>query len=190
MIFKLRRRRPSELTIEALYGAIVAQARSPSFYLRYGVPDTVEGRFDMIVLHVFLVIRRAARSGGETAAVGQALFDRFCRDLDHNLREMGVSDLAVPRKMRGFAEAYFGRAEIYQQALAQDDRMAAAAALARNVFSAAGPPGPGPRRLADYMFAAARRLETATDGALVEGVADFADPDEIQVPMAAGGPAV
>jgi len=186
MIFKLRRRRPSESTIEALYGAIVAQARSPSFYLQYGVPDTVEGRFDMIALHVFLVIRRTARSAGEIAALGQALFDRFCRDLDHNLREMGVSDLAVPRKMRGFAEAYFGRAEIYAQALASGDRAAAAAALGRNVFSVSGPPGPGPCRLGNYMFEAVRRLDDAPDSAVAQGRLDFADPDAIPVNGTAG----
>lgn len=179
MIFKLRRSRPPESTIAALYGAIVAQARSPGFYLHYGVPDTVDGRFDMIVLHLFLVIRRTGRESGEAAAIGQALFDRFCRDLDHNLREMGVSDLAVPRKMRGFAEAYFGRAEIYELALTRGDGAAGAAALARNVFSAGGPPGPGPRRLADYMFEAARRLDATDSAAVLHGELGFPDPEAI-----------
>src|SRR6516164_5183718 len=78
-------------TIEAIYGMIVAQARLPAFYLRFGVPDTVNGRFDMVVLHLWMVLGRL-RAGGARAEA-QQLFDRFCNDMDANLREMGVGDL-------------------------------------------------------------------------------------------------
>src|SRR5262245_60972723 len=133
------RRTPRQATIDALYGTIVAQARLPEFYVAYGVPDTVEGRFELLVVHQALTARRLAREPA-TAALGPALFERFCRDLDHNLREMGVGDLTVPKKMQGFAEAFFGRARAYDHALTDHNRAACAAAVARNVF---GLPKPG-----------------------------------------------
>src|SRR5262245_49562483 len=110
------RRTPRKATINALYGTIVAQARLPAFYMSYGVPDTVEGRFELLVLHHALTARRLAGEPA-TAPLGPALFDHFCRDLDHNLREMGVGDLTVPKRMTGFAEAFFGRARAYDRAL-------------------------------------------------------------------------
>ena len=128
MILPAFRRNPHS-SILALYGMIVAQARSPAFYADYGVPDSVQGRFDLIVLHLVLVLARLgrdhkprpgpgrhsgpsrARSLGQT--LGQGLLDAFCRDLDANLREMGVGDLAVPREMRRFGEASYGRQAAY-----------------------------------------------------------------------------
>src|SRR6185437_7652606 len=104
MIFRLFRRDPMAGTIDALYGAIVAQARRPAFYVDYAAPDTAEGRFDMLILHVALVCRRLSRETGAAEAparqLSQQVFDMFCADMDHNLREMGVGDLTVPKKMR------------------------------------------------------------------------------------------
>ena len=86
-------------TIAALYGAIVAQARDPRFYESYEVPDTVLGRFDLIVLHLALVLRRLREGDAAMSGLAQGVFDAFCRDMDHNLREMGVSDQGVPLQM-------------------------------------------------------------------------------------------
>src|SRR5512140_1695941 len=119
MIFGLFRHAPE--TIARLYGTIVAQARAPAFYGRYAVPDTVNGRFEMIVLHLVLLLRRLE---GEPVAVrrrGQGVFDLFCRDMDGSLREMGVGDLAVPRQMRRIGEAFYGRQAAYAAALAAGD---------------------------------------------------------------------
>jgi cytochrome b pre-mRNA-processing protein 3 len=94
MIFKLLRQNPSVDTIQRLYGAIVAQTRLPSFYERYGVPDTVDGRFDLLVVHLVLVVRRieAGRAQAKLPAdLGQQLVERFCQDLDHNLRASGMA---------------------------------------------------------------------------------------------------
>src|SRR5215469_3651954 len=121
MIFRLFRRDPRARTIAALYGAIVAQARRPIFYLAFGVPDTAEGRFEMIALHVALLCRRLGREGEAGRSLSQGVFDMFCRDMDHNLREMGVSDLRVPKTMRKLGEAFYGRLEAYDRALAADD---------------------------------------------------------------------
>jgi len=179
MIFSLlRRRNPSSDTIRALYGVIVAQARLPSFYAHYGVPDTVDGRFDMIVLHLFLLGNRAGREGGALEGLVRDVTEVFCQDLDHNMREMGVGDLAVPRRMRAYVEAFYGRAEAYRAALGARDPDVLARALARNVFSVPETTG-GARRLASYMLQAAHALEAQPAGALKQGLLSFPDPETI-----------
>ena len=162
-------------TIEAVYGMIVAQARCPSFYRGYGVPDTVSGRFDMIVLHLVLVLRWWRKAPDNVRPFGQQIFDRFCRDMDHNFREMGVGDLAVPKEMRRVAEAFYGRAGAYEAALNEGDQAALEMALARNVFGATEPPL-GARRLAAYMHEASQQLATRDPGC--ETIC-FPDPDQI-----------
>src|ERR1043166_9623903 len=130
-------RRPSR-TIAALYGAIVAQARNTRFYEDLAVPDTVLGRFDMVLLHVVLVLRRLRE--GEDRALAQGLFDAFCRDMDHNLREMGISDQGVPKHMQRVGEAFYGRAQAYEAALGAPGEGALSDALARNVYADAAEP--------------------------------------------------
>ena len=176
MILSLLRRNPSKTTIQLLYGVIVAQARLPSFYVRYGVPDTVDGRFDMIVVHLFLLAERASREPGSLGALPSALFNRFCVDLDHNLREMGVGDLTVPRRMKGYAEAYYGRSEAYRTALAASDRAALSAALARNVYGRSDANDES-SRLADYVMAGASALARQPAEAIARGKLDFPDPE-------------
>jgi cytochrome b pre-mRNA-processing protein 3 len=159
-------------TIEAIYGMIVAQARLPAFYQRYGVPDTVNGRFDMVLLHLWLILRRL-RTNGTGAALSQALFDRFCSDMDDNLREMGVGDLTVPKKMLKFAEAFYGRTAAYDAALqAGGDELARA--LGRNVLLDADATRAGP--LSTYVRAAIAGLETVDDQRLLAADWAFAGP--------------
>ena len=192
MILPAFRRNPHSRSIHALYGMIVAQARAPAFYTGYGVPDTVQGRFDLIVLHLVLVLARLGRDheprlgSGRHAepnrgrslerALGQGLFDAFCRDLDDNLREMGVGDLAVPREMRRFGEAFYGRQAAYREALAAADDRELEKALARNIFGAAGI-GDGAARLARYARAAAKLLDTVEEDAIVAGQLVFPNPE-------------
>jgi cytochrome b pre-mRNA-processing protein 3 len=184
MILSVFRRNDHNRNIQGLYGAIVAQARSPVFYMHYGVPDSVEGRFELIVLHLVLILRRlgadqAAASPrrlplGPGSSVGQRLFDVFCRDLDDNLREMGVGDLAVPRKMRQFGEAFYGRQAAYGAALDSADPQELEKALARNILgeadAAAAP-------LARYVRAAAVQLDAQGEDALIAGKAAFPGPE-------------
>jgi cytochrome b pre-mRNA-processing protein 3 len=170
----LFRRDPNESTIRAFYGAIVAQARLPCFYRDFGVPDTVMGRFDMIVLHAVLVLRQM-QGAPAMGTIGQGVFDAFCRDMDHNLREMGVGDLGVPRQMRRLAEAFYGRARTYESALAAADDAALVAALARNIFPDAAQPH-GARRLAAYMRAADRSLAEQGE-VLARGEPQFPNPE-------------
>ena len=180
MIFRLFRRDPHAATIAALYGAIVAQARKPGFYLGCGAPDTAEGRFEMIVLHLALVCRRLARGDAAGQPLGHALnqgvFDMFCADMDHNLREMGVGDITVPKTMQKLGEAFYGRLGVYDRALAEPDDDALATALAKNVLSETAPSQPA-RRLATYVRAAARHLDAVTIAMLGKGELHFPDPD-------------
>jgi len=182
MIFRLFRRDPTAGTIAALYGAIVAQARNPAFYVAYGAPDTAEGRFDMIVLHLALLCRRLGRESGAgeapARALSQQVFDMFCDDLDHNLREMGVGDLTVPKKMRRLGEAFFGRLEVYDHALAADGNAELAMALARNVLNESEPTMSA-RRLAVYVREAVRRLDQMPLAALRAAQFDFPAPDAV-----------
>jgi cytochrome b pre-mRNA-processing protein 3 len=176
MISQLFRRNGRPETIRTLYGAIVAQARLPAFYRDYGVPDTVEGRFDMIVLHVALFFRRMRTEPEEVRGLGQGVFDAFCRDMDHNLREMGVSDMGIPGKMQDIGEAFYGRATVYGRALAASGNAALIAALAKNVFAAEGTPA-GAYPLALYVREAVRRLDRLEGGRIAAAVLDFPDPD-------------
>ena len=126
-------RAPLRGTIEAIYGMIVTQAREPAFYRDLGVSDTVNGRFDLLLLHLWMVLRRF-RSVPDTRNASQALFDRFCDDMDANLREMGVGDLTVPKRMQAFGEAFYGRAAAYDAAFAAGGE-APAKALSKNILN-------------------------------------------------------
>src|ERR1700751_669266 len=123
-------------TIEAIYGMIVTQAREPLFYQDLypglGIPDTVNGRFDLVLAHLWMGLRRLRQFEGGTEA-GPALFDHFCADMDANLREMGVGDHAVPKRMQAFGEAFYGRTAAYDLALAEG-REPLAEALCKNVL--------------------------------------------------------
>jgi cytochrome b pre-mRNA-processing protein 3 len=151
---------PSRGTIEAIYGMIVTQAREPLFYRDLGVPDTVNGRFDLLVLHLWMVLRRLKPiEGGQ--GLCQALFDRFCEDMDANLREMGVGDLIVPKRMQAFGEAFYGRVAAYDLALAAGQQPLAQA-LCKNILN--GEAIAKARRLAGYteaVIAALDRLDEA-----------------------------
>jgi len=173
MLFSSFRRGATPGTISALYGMIVAQARLPVFYRDYAVADTVNGRFELLVVHLALVVGRLFQDES-TRELGQGVFDHFCEDLDHNLREMGVSDLKVPGEMRKMGEAYYGRAQAYEAALAADDGDALVAAIRRNVYGGAAEAAA--ERLAAYIRLAASDLRAEDVQALAGGSLGFPDP--------------
>jgi cytochrome b pre-mRNA-processing protein 3 len=162
----------------ALYGAIVTQARAPELYAGLGVPDTVSGRFEMVVLHAVLVIGRLRAGGTVEAAAGQGVFDLFCSDMDRSLRELGIGDLGVPKKMRQVGEAFYGRARTYEECIGQRDENALAAALRRNVLKGASDDATA-LMLARYALAAADELAAISPAALVAGPVPFPDPGEL-----------
>jgi len=173
-------RRSPKSTIAALYGAIVAQARLPVFYAGLGVPDTVLGRFDLIVLHLVLLLRRLRAGEAAHRALAQGVFDAFCRDMDHNLREMGISDQGVPRQMHKVGAAFYGRAQAYEAALAEPGD-GLAAALARNVYGLDEPPVAAVT-LATYVRQAVDMLAGQELGSLAAGRVSLPVP---QAPAAA-----
>jgi cytochrome b pre-mRNA-processing protein 3 len=178
MIFPLFRRPQRSDTISSLYGVIVAQARRPVFYREYGVADTVDGRFDLLLLHIALVVERLMRE--ETGKVcGQGLFDRFCADMDDNLREMGIGDMSVPRHMKRVGEAFYGRTQAYQAALAAADDQALAEALVRNIYGGATSSAAAVSHLAAYIRRLASALAVQPVAALIEGHVDLPDPAAI-----------
>jgi cytochrome b pre-mRNA-processing protein 3 len=165
-------RMPPRGTIEAIYGMIVTQAREPLFYRDLGAPDTVNGRFDLLLLHLWLVLRRI-RSIEGGAELGQALFDRFCEDMDANLREMGVGDLTVPKRMQAFGEAFYGRMAAYDTALTGGEA-ALAQALCKNILN--GDKIEQARQLARYATAAIAALATFDDATLRDASFRFPSP--------------
>jgi len=172
-------RRPDP-TIAALYGAIVTQARDPRFYEAYAVPDTVLGRFDLIVLHLALVLRQLRKGDASIAALAQGVFDAFCRDMDHNLREMGIGDQGVPRQMRRVGEAFYGRAQAYDAALADPGHDRLAETLRRNVYAEAAD-SVAAGALAAYVRKAADELDAQALENLVRGVVSFPHPAVLTV---------
>jgi cytochrome b pre-mRNA-processing protein 3 len=177
MIFPRFRRKAQTDTISTLYGTIVAQARLPAFYRDYAVADTVNGRFELLLLHLALFAFRAAQETGSAGELGQGVFDRFCTDMDDNLREMGVGDLKVPKEMQLLGSAYYGRLQAYHAALAADDENALGAAIARNVYDGSAPLAA--RRLAAYMIAGAADLARQDLAAIARGELSFPDPSDI-----------
>ncbi len=172
--FKHFRKTPTPLrgTIEAIYGMIVAQAREPLFYRELGVADSVDGRFDMLLLHLWLVMREL-RLKNAPPALSQRLVERFCTDMDDNLRELGTSDLRVPKKMQEFGRALYGRAAAYDMAL-DAGAQPLAQALAKNIYNGGGLEHA--RQLVSYVEAAAAALGRLDETTLTSGAWRFPQP--------------
>jgi cytochrome b pre-mRNA-processing protein 3 len=169
--FSRFRKSPARLrgTIEAIYGMIVAQAREPLFYRDLAAPDTVDGRFDMLLVQLWLVLRRL----DPRSELAQGLFDKFCDDMDDNLRELGTSDMKVPRKMRDFGSAFYGRTKAYDVALAEGGE-ALAAALSKNIYN--GRDLDQARQLAAYVEAADHHFAGLDPATFTSGAWRFPSP--------------
>lgn len=190
LLSALFRRRPHERTGFELYGAAVAAARDPWFFgPAVGAPDTLNGRFDLVGLHAALLIRRL-RSDADPrgAALAQAVFDAMFADMDINLREMGVGDMVVGKRVKRMWEAFHGRARAYEAALDAEDASALAVALTRNVWRVepdeAGPL-PGALVLAGAMREASACLAASPFERFAAGEASFGGPRSAR--MQAGG---
>lgn len=171
-------RRSNRHVVDALYEAIVASARQPHFYSRWAVPDTPLGRYEMLSLHMVLFLERA-RNGEGLGEAAQEVTDEFFKDLDHSLRELGINDISMPKRMKKLARMFYGRAEAYRAALAENDLGALAGALARNVRpDEAG--WPHAAHLAAYAAAAADALAAQDDAALLAGRIAFAEADAME----------
>jgi cytochrome b pre-mRNA-processing protein 3 len=162
-MFGFLRQNPRRDAIDTLYGRIAAASREPSLYLALGVPDTLEGRFESLVLHVVLMLRRLRRLPAPADEASQDLVDALFRQLDRSLRELGVGDFGVPKRMKKLAQAFYDRAARYDPALAAGDAGALAAALGQSLFDGARP-APA---LARYALAAEAALAGLDLNALI-----------------------
>jgi cytochrome b pre-mRNA-processing protein 3 len=169
----LLKRRPHERAGFALYTAAVGQARAPHYYAVLGVPDSLDGRFDMVALFAFLLVDRLRTDDDARGpALAQAVFDAMFADMDQNLRQMGVGDLSVAKRVKAMWTAFNGRCHAYADALALSDQAALEAALARNVWrSETVPPGAAP--LARELRAQQRHLAGLPIDALASGTVAF-----------------
>jgi cytochrome b pre-mRNA-processing protein 3 len=168
----LRKRNRHERAGFELYGAAVGAARDPLLYERLGVPDTLDGRFDLIAVHAFLVIHRLKALPEPGPTLAQAVFDAMFSDMDISLREIGVSDLRIGKRVRAMWEAFHGRAKVYGEALDAGDDAVLEAALARNVWRGEAPPG-APGALARLVVAQAAQLAGQDLATLAAGEVRF-----------------
>jgi cytochrome b pre-mRNA-processing protein 3 len=168
----IRRGRYERVGFE-LYGIAVTAARDPFLYTALQVPDTLDGRFDMIGLYTFLLIQRLKREPSPGPALAQAVFDAMFSDMDVNLREMGVGDLSVGRKVRVMWEAFHGRAAAYAAAMTAGDAAALDAALERNVWRGKPPPADATRALGRLVLAQEAHLLSQNLSSLAQGTVQF-----------------
>lgn len=177
----LLRRKPFERAGFGLYAAAVTAARAPALFSAYLVPDTLDGRFEVISLHVALLVRRLRLDPDPRGAgLAQAVFDAMFADMDTNLREMGVGDMSVGKRVRTMWEGFHGRAKAYEAAVEARGDDALTEALARNVWG-----GDPPEGAASGLAAHARIVEAALAlvplDSLVKGRLDLA-----ALPLASG----
>lgn len=176
---------PRERLIESLHLRINEAARRPGLYTGLGVPDSLEGRFECLILHVILVLRRLNGLPEPAADVAQDLVNSVFLQLDASLRESGIGDFGVPKRMKKLGAAFYGRAEGYDAALDAGDRTALQAALARNVLGLAEPEAAA--GLTAYVLAAAEALSSADLDDLLGPGPRFPQPEAFAPPHAEPG---
>jgi cytochrome b pre-mRNA-processing protein 3 len=167
-------RRRDRQAAERLYATIVAAARQPALYAGYGVADSVQGRFEMIALHLFAVLHRLMHEPGDDPDFGRLLAERFVEDMDASFREMGVGDLSVPKRMTALYRSFGGRVTAYKAGI-EGGRAALVAAIARNVF----PDGAADERavaLAGYLMAAVAAVQASDAERVRKGDIRFPAP--------------
>ena len=171
MVLSFFRKDPSLEAGQALYVAAVDQAREPALYMGLGAPDTVEGRFEMIALHAYAIMRALRGAGPEARKTSQKLFDVMFQNMDDSLRELGVGDLSVGRKIRKMAENFYGRVGAYEDALGEPDDEKLVAAIGRNVFLDEA--APAARPIAAYMRRLVRFIEDQPPARIAGGIVQF-----------------
>ena len=168
MLKRLFKPRPALIAGRELYARVVAQARVPGLYTDLAAPDTVEGRFELYSLHTYLLLERLKGQGPQAAETAQGLFDTYLSGLDNALRELGVGDTVVGKRMRKLGEAFYGRVHSYEAALAAlPDRTELEALIARTIYAGQDQPQAGP--MADYLLAQRDALAGQPLEAIVAG---------------------
>lgn len=171
----LRRKRHTAAIANDLYLKTVEQSRSPGFYTELGVPDTVDGRFDMIILHIMLVVRRLRGQSKEAVAVSQEILNLMFADMDRNFREMGIGDMSIGKHVKKVAKAFYGRAEILEAGL-ESNHGALVEALINTIYRSVDEPHPYAETMATYVADTDTILTGQALSDLVSGQLDFS-PD-------------
>lgn len=164
---------PESRAVTQIYQELVDQSRRPGLYTAFAVPDTVIGRFDMIVLHAFLVFHRLKSEDQRAQAFCQRVFDHMFVDMDRSLREMGVGDLSVGKKVKSLARSFYGRVVAYDKALMQSDDDALCKALVRNIYPLSEPDATEIAGLAQYVRSQATALAGTPVDAILGGKLSF-----------------
>ena len=157
------------------YERVVEQARQPVFFAGYGVPDTLDGRFELICLHAFFYLYRLKADRPQSSALAQAFFDAMFRDLDRALREMGTGDLSVGKHVKRMAQGFYGRIRAYQDGI-ESTNSALAAALQRNLFGTVRESTAQVAGMAEYVYAAVGDLARQPSVELLSGRVRFPVP--------------
>jgi cytochrome b pre-mRNA-processing protein 3 len=176
LVISSTRRRSIRDAAALAYGRVVEQARQPVFFAGYGVPDTLDGRYELICLHAFLYLYRLKADRPRSAELSQAFFDAMFADLDRALREMGTGDLSVGKHVKRMARAFYGRIRAYQDGIEGADS-ALAAALERNLFGTVPGSSPQIAGIAEYVQAAVGGLARQPAAELLSGRVRFPAPD-------------
>jgi len=174
-VFSLSGRNSAREAADLAYRRVVEQARQAVFFTDYGVPDTLDGRFELICLHAFLYLHRLKGDRPRASRFCQSLFDGMFADFDRSLREMGVGDLSVGAQVKCMARAFYGRILSYEAGLAGDDSVLAAA-LARNIFGTVSAPESVVGAMAAYVRGAVRELRSQRADDLLAGDVRLATP--------------
>jgi cytochrome b pre-mRNA-processing protein 3 len=173
MILPLFRKNKPNRAVFAVYSAIVAQSRREIFYAQWGVADTLTGRFDMISLHLALMFRRLRNEGEDAKTFSQNVFDHFFKDMDRSLREMGVGDLSIAKRIEKMGSLFYGLLSNLSKALDSGDREELREVVSRNFFEGNTAEID---KLLDYILAAEATLAGQSAADIMGGDINFGDP--------------
>lgn len=180
VVIFVARRNATRKAADLAYWRVVEQARQPVFFTDYRVPDTLDGRFELICLHAFLYLHRLRAEQPRANRLSQSFFDRMFADFDRSLREMGTGDLSVGKHVKRMARAFYGRILAYEEGLTGDDAVLAAAVY-RNIFGTVPGSAPTAGAMATYIRAAVRGLRNQPVTELLAGHISFEAPARLPV---------
>lgn len=160
---------------DQLYNHVVSASRNPQLYGQSGAPDTANGRFELIILHIYMLFRRMQEDDAKVKSIKQKTFDCFLADMDVSLREIGVGPDGVPKRIQKMLENFYGRAGAYQAAIDDDNLMHLADVIARNFYPDGKVNNQGAKNLAEYVFQAIIRLDQASTDNVMNSNFRFAE---------------
>lgn len=177
-LFRRSRHAANQRVVDAVFELIVAAARHRTLYADWGMPDTPLGRYESLGLHMILFLRRTRAQGPEVEALAQDVVDEFFKDVDHSIRELGVGDVGVPKRMKKLGRMFYGRMGSYWAAIDADDPAALSEALARNIMPG-DPASAGLKTdaIARYMMDGARYLADQPNDDLLAARLRFLQPE-------------